>query len=82
MESHDSTTVYLEQAPLPTPEQALAPILQATPRQSPGHVRHSVPEHRHPARPLDLSYRLFVRTVLWVIAAVVFLGFALWWILT
>jgi hypothetical protein len=82
MESHDSTTVYPEQAPLPTPEQALAPILQATPHQFPGHVRDYVPEHRHPARPLDLSYRLVVRTVLWVIAAVVFLGFALWWILT
>jgi hypothetical protein len=53
---------------------------QATPHQVPGHVRHHVPEHRPPARPLDSSDRRVVRPVLWVIAAVVFLGFGLRWI--
>jgi hypothetical protein len=76
MESHDSTTEYSEQARLPTPEQALALIPQATPHL-PGHVCHYVPEHRHPARPLDWSDRLVVRTVFWTIATVVLLGFAL-----
>jgi hypothetical protein len=45
-------------------------------------VRHDVPEQRHSVRPLDLSDRLAVRMVIRVIAAAVFLGFALWWILT
>ncbi len=40
------------------------------------------PEHHHPRAPVDNSYRLVVRTVLWVIAGAVFIGFALWWFLT
>lgn len=39
-------------------------------------------EHRHEWKPIDPSYRLVVRTVLWVVAGAVFLGFALWWFLT
>ena len=39
---------------------------------------------RHPyvPAPLDLSYRIVIRTVLWLIAGAVFLGFAIWWMLT
>jgi len=44
---------------------------------------HSDLPEQHPARkPIDLSYRLVVRTILWVIAGAVFVGFALWWFLT
>lgn len=43
---------------------------------------HHHPSHRHVARPIDTSYRLVVRTVLWVVAGLVFLGIAVWWILT
>jgi hypothetical protein len=32
--------------------------------------------------PIDRSYDLVVRTVLWVVAGLVFLGFAIRWILT
>jgi hypothetical protein len=74
MESDDSTTVHQEQEP--------PPIRQPTPHHGPGHVPRHVPGQRHPARPIDLSYRLVGRTVLWLIAGMVFLGFALWWILT
>lgn len=38
--------------------------------------------HHHPARPIDAGYRLVVRTVLWIIAGAVFIGFALWWFMT
>lgn len=48
----------------------------------PGHAPPHLPEHRHGFRPIDNSYRLVVRTVLWVIAGLVFLGFAIWWVLT
>ena len=41
------------------------------------------PEHHHHVpKPIDHSYRLVVRTVLWVIAGAVFMAFALWWFLT
>jgi len=40
------------------------------------------PAHHQERKPADLSYRFVVRAVLWVIAGAVFLGFALWWILT
>jgi hypothetical protein len=40
------------------------------------------PAHKHERKPADLSYRFVVRAVLWVIAAAVFVGFAVWWILT
>jgi hypothetical protein len=33
-------------------------------------------------RPIDQGYRLVVRTILWIIAGAVFIGFALWWFLT
>lgn len=39
------------------------------------------PVHHHVA-PFDLSYRIVVRTVLWAIAGLVFLGLAIWWALT
>ena len=39
------------------------------------------PAHHHVA-PIDTSYRIVVRTVLWAIAGLVFLGFAIWWALT
>jgi hypothetical protein len=34
------------------------------------------------AEPVDFSYRIVVRTALWVIAGAVFVGFAIWWVLT
>ena len=48
----------------------------------PEHRPHHPPEHRHVVKPVDRSFRLVVRTVLWVIAGLVFLGFAIWWALT
>ena len=48
----------------------------------PEHARHHTPEHRHRARPIDRNSLLVVRTVLWVIAGLVFLAFAIWWGLT
>ena len=38
--------------------------------------------HHHVAEPVDFSYRIVVRTALWVIAGAVFVGFAIWWVLT
>lgn len=38
------------------------------------------PHGQHPSP--DFGYRIVVRTVLWVIAGAVFVGFALWWVLT
>lgn len=43
----------------------------------PGHPLHG---HAHGVGPIDSSYHLVVRTVLWIIAGLVFLGFAVWWI--
>jgi len=40
------------------------------------------PEHHHVPTRIDISYRLVVRTVLWLIAGVVLVGFVLWWYLT
>lgn len=40
------------------------------------------PEHRQIVKPVDRNFRLVVRTILWVIAGLVFLGFAIWWSLT
>jgi len=74
MESHHPTTVHLESD--------RAPILQPTRHRFRGHVRDHVPEHRHPAGPIDLSHRLGLGTALRVIAAMMFLRFALWWDLT
>jgi hypothetical protein len=48
----------------------------------PEHTPHHPPGHRHGIAPVDTSYLLVVRTVLWVIAGLVFLGFAIWWIVT
>lgn len=48
----------------------------------PDHRPHYLPEHRHVVKPVDRSIRLVVRTVLWVIAGLVFLGLAIWSTLT
>ena len=48
----------------------------------PEHTLHHPTEHRHGIRPLDRTHLLVVRTVLWVIAGLVFLGFAIWWTMT
>jgi len=37
---------------------------------------------RHTRRPVDHSYRVVVRTALWVIAGSVFIAFAIWWFYT
>ncbi len=43
---------------------------------------HHSPDHPHAIKPIDEGYRLVVRTILWVIAGLVLLGFGIWWILT
>jgi hypothetical protein len=48
----------------------------------PEHASRHAPEHRHGITPIDSDYRLVVRTVLWIIVGLVFLGFAIWWSLT
>jgi hypothetical protein len=48
----------------------------------PVHTTHHPPEHRHGIEPLDRTQLLVIRTVLWVIAGLVFVGFAIWWALT
>ena len=48
----------------------------------PRHASHQLPERRHEIGPVDRDYRVVVRTVLWVIAGLVFLGFGIWWVLT
>jgi hypothetical protein len=51
---------------------------------SPLHAHAPPPaiEHHLRIKPIDSRYRLVIRTVLWVIAGLVFLGFAIWWSLT
>jgi len=44
--------------------------------------RDDIPEHVPGARPDDFGYRVVVRTVLWAIMGLVFLGLAVWWVLT
>jgi hypothetical protein len=39
-------------------------------------------QHHYVPAPIDFSYRIAVRTVLWVIVGAVILGFAIWWVLT
>lgn len=47
------------------------------------HPEHSHgAEHHHERKPADLSYRVVVRAILWIIAGAVFVGFAIWWIMT
>jgi hypothetical protein len=48
----------------------------------PEHAPHHPAEHRHGIGPVDTSYRLVIRTVLWVIVGLLFLGFGIWWVLT
>jgi hypothetical protein len=50
------------------------------PRHKPLHAHQ--PLHHHEREPLDLSYRLVIRTVLWVIAAAVLVGLMVWWVRT
>jgi hypothetical protein len=38
--------------------------------------------HVHEWQPIDQSYNLVVRTVLWIIVGAVFVGFMLWWVMT
>jgi hypothetical protein len=35
--------------------------------------------HKHEHKPPDLSYRMIVRTILWLIAGAVLVGFLIWW---
>jgi hypothetical protein len=46
------------------------------------HATHHAPAHKSTVKPIDAEYRVVVRTVLWIIAGLVFLGFVLWWALT
>ena len=49
--------------------------------QEPPKDTHVV-EHHYVSAPVDFSYRIVVRTVLWLIVGALFLGFAIWWVLT
>lgn len=49
---------------------------------NPGHAPHHSLGQLHGIKPIDRGYRLVVRTILWVIAGLVFVGFGIWWILT
>ena len=46
------------------------------------HHDHGSSEHPHERKPIDLSYRIVVRTVLWLIVGAVILGFGIWWMWT
>jgi hypothetical protein len=46
------------------------------------HVPRAPAEHPHEYQPIERDYRLVVRTVLWVIVALVLAGFVIWWRLT
>ena len=46
------------------------------------HDLSAVHLHHHHVPSFDPGYRIVVRTVLWAIAGLVFLGFAIWWVLT
>jgi hypothetical protein len=37
---------------------------------------------RHAHEPVDLGYRLVVRTLLWVIVGAVVIALCVWWVLT
>jgi hypothetical protein len=50
--------------------------MKATRQAAPAHPHHV--EHHLP----DLSYRIVIRTVLWIIAGAAFVGLALWRVLT
>ena len=39
-------------------------------------------EEHHGRRPVDQSYRIVVRTALWIVAGAVFIAFAIWWFYT
>jgi hypothetical protein len=39
-------------------------------------------EHEHTRKPIDLSYRVVIRTTLWVIAGAVLVGLIVWWVRT
>ncbi len=54
----------------------LADSLEEQPEDAPPVQHHYVPA------PVDLSYRIVVRTVLWVIVGAVVVGIATWWVLT
>ena len=47
-----------------------------------GHAHGHTPEHRHEYKPIDRNFRLVVRTTLWVIAGLVLVGLAIWWVMT
>jgi hypothetical protein len=38
--------------------------------------------HKHEHKRQDLSYRVVVRTILWVIAGAVLIGLVTWWVVT
>ena len=52
------------------------------PQGAGSHSHAHVPAHKHAPHPVDSSYRMVVRTVLWVIMGAAFLGLTLWWFLT
>jgi hypothetical protein len=47
-------------------------------KQEYAHAHVHIPKHEG----IDRTGLLVVRTVLWIIAGAVFIGFALWWVMT
>jgi hypothetical protein len=44
---------------------------------------HGLPPYQpHHVKPIDPSYQIVVRTVLWVIAGAVLVGLIIWWAMT
>jgi len=46
------------------------------------HGHQTSHEHHSRHTTIDSGYRLIVRTILWIIAGLVFLAFGCWWVLT
>jgi hypothetical protein len=47
-----------------------------------GHIGAHAPARVHEWEPLDQSYNLVVRTVLWVVVGALLAGFVVWWAMT
>jgi hypothetical protein len=48
----------------------------------PASAHSNLSGHKHAWKPIDQSYRIVVRAVLWAIIGAVFMGFAVWWVST
>ena len=75
MESHNGNSADLDRPIRHTPEHRHK-------KEPPAPVAHQAVTHTHGSVPIDDSFRLVVRTVLWVIIGAVIVGFVIWWAMT